>query len=95
MHRKTYKQLCKEREDIIYLQKTGSHHGSLKYILMCIEKEMIPYEIVYRMKLYQRFSNKIPIELIIHIASYGDCIDDISSKFLEEGKLANIDVIDP
>lgn len=109
MNRKTYKQLCDERDAILDEQEKykkgytygriglglGSYYDELYYILKCVEHEMIPYEIVYRMKLYQKFNNKIPLEIIMHIASYGDCIDDIASKFVEEGKPAIIDEIDP
>lgn len=89
---KTYKELCDEREYIIEqreIYKRGhgrisigpdSYYDQLFQILKIVEREMIPYEIRYRFHLYQKLNEKLPVEIILIIASYGDVVDDVASK---------------
>ena len=77
-------------------QRMGLWNGStyldeLMYIRMSIEKEMIPHEIIFRMGFYQKLNIKIPMEIILHIASFGDLIDKSAFHFLEKGTETTLD----
>ena len=102
----TYTLLQYERENIAEkyrqydsLRRMGLYYppymNEIKYTQIGIEKKMIPHEIVNRMKLYYHLNNKIPVELIIHIASFGYIADTVAAKFFEEGKPATLEAVDP
>lgn len=83
---------CKQR---VGLWKDSTYLDELLYICTNIEKDIIPHEIVLRMKFYKELNNKLPMDTITHIASFGDLIDISASNFLEEGIEARIDAVDP
>lgn len=108
--RKTYKQLHEEREAVLdeaeaYKQGTvyqkrmtlwenSDYLSELLYIRMRIEKEMILHQIVETMKLHKRLLIRLPMELVIHIASFGTAEDQVAAQMVEEGKEATLDVVD-
>ena len=80
-------------------QRMGLWNGStyleeLLYIRQRIEKEMIPHEIVDRMKFYKKLENKIPEDAILHIASFGDVVDKSAADFIISGVEATIEAVD-
>jgi hypothetical protein len=109
--RKSYINLCKERdavmdeinnwkENITVCKRIGLWNDStyldeLLYIKSCIEKEMIPYEVVFRMKFYENMYKTIPEDIVLHIASFGDLIDQSAHFFLSKGVKSDINCVDP
>jgi hypothetical protein len=109
--RKTYTQLYEEREAVFdeadaYKQRTvyqkrmglwknSDYLSELLYIRMRIETEMIPHYIVETMKLHKRLLILLPMEIVIHIASFGTIEDQTAIQMVVEGKESTIDVVDP
>lgn len=107
--RKSYKRLQKEHEGILEetlyykqgllenrrmgLWNNSTYLDELYYIRLQVEKDMIPHQIVHQMKIYQQFN--IPIELILHISSFGGMVEQSAACFLEQDIDATIEAVDP
>ena len=108
-YRKTYKQLHQEREAVLdeveaYKQgtvyqkrmglwKNSDYLSELLYIRNQIETEMIPHYIVEMMKLYKRLLIRLPIEIIVHITSFGTIEDQKAIQMVKEGREATLEVV--
>ena len=57
----------------------------LTYKLSNIEKTIMPYEIMYRMQLYNYLMNSLPIDVIYIISTFGDIIDFSAFNYIENG----------
>lgn len=67
------------------LEHWNIYRKELKDCIMEIEMKINVYEIDQRFKLYSKFLDKIPIELISHIADFGDnIVDGCSITMLEQ-----------
>jgi hypothetical protein len=101
MKRQTHSQLLVKQQSLIkeaeYLKSCGMDESleNLLYMQQRIERMIIPHEIVNKMKLYYNLNNKIPIELIIHIASFGDITDIIAVKYVDDNIQPTIEEVDP
>lgn len=109
--RKTYKQLCEEREAVlheaekykqglVYQERIGlwtksDYLSELLYIRQKIESEIVPHYIVEIMKLHKRLLTRLPMELITLIASFGTSEHQIAAQMVKEGNEATLDVVDP
>jgi hypothetical protein len=91
---KLWKQ-CMSGNQRMGLWNKSTYLDDLLYIRQRIEKEMIPYEIVFKMGLYRQLQKRIPNELILHIASFGDYIDSSAVYFIEKETPVTIDAVDP
>jgi hypothetical protein len=76
---------------------SSTYLDELLYIRVSIEKEMIPHQIIMRMKFYQKLETKtgLPDDIILCIALFGDLIDMSAMRFLSKGIKATVDAIDP
>jgi hypothetical protein len=68
----------------LFLNEKYSYFDELSYIIYLIDKEMKPYEILYKIQLYKKLKERIPIELLLYISSFGSNIDKIAVKYLEK-----------
>jgi hypothetical protein len=111
--RKTYKSLCDEHESILEeieawrisgftgnrmgLWSSSTYLDELLYIRKNIEKDMIPHQIVMRMKFYKRLMYKtgLPTDIVLYIASFGDFIDVSAMNFLRKGVKAALENVVP
>jgi hypothetical protein len=67
----------------------------LLYIRKRIEKDIIPYEIMFRTEFYKKLMEKIPDDIILHIASFGDIIDKSAANLIISGEDITLDIIKP
>lgn len=79
---KTYNKLLNERLTILSEMKTKIEcscwdiYTNLEIYLSNVEMKINEYEINERKKVYAKIHEKLPIELVEHIASYGQNITD-------------------
>jgi hypothetical protein len=108
--RKSYKVLIEERESIldeVYTYKHGNsfHYrmglwdkstylDELMYMRQIIEKEIELHEILFKMKLYNKLEEKIPLDIIFEISSFGDNIDMSAVYFNNKGIPAKINKVE-
>lgn len=85
--KENYKNGSSMRKIGFFLNPHYTYFDELGYMLRQIEKEMIPYEILYRLKLYQELYKKIPYQLVVYISKFGDFVDKIACKYLVRFKL--------
>ena len=67
----------------LFLNEKYSYFDELSYIISLIDKEIKPYNILYKIQLYKKLKEKIPIDLLYYISSFGDKIDKIAFKHIE------------
>ena len=79
---------------IMKLWSGSTYLDELFYIRMRIVKEMIPHEIVFRMKLYKNLNNIIHIDIINHIVSFLGLIDKIALHLVNKGIESTLDNVD-
>jgi hypothetical protein len=79
------------------LWNNSTYLDELLYIRQSIEKEMIPHQIVLRMKFYKglEYAKNIPTDITKYIASFGDLIDNSALYFIKKGVDSTIDAVDP
>ena len=73
-----------DRKMGLFLNEKYSYFDELSYIISLIEKDMRPYEILYKIQLYKKLKERIPIELLLYISSFGSNIDKIAVKYIEK-----------
>ena len=93
---KSYKQLLSEREEIldelqlqikikIKCKSWNMYIDELERVLVNIEMRLTKYQIDERVKVYRKLLEKIPIELVSHVASFGhNIVDRCAIHNLEE-----------
>ncbi len=79
---------------IMKLWSGSNYLDELFYIRMRIVKEMIPHEIVFRMKLYKSLNNNIHIDIINNIVSFLGLIDKIALHLINKGIDSTLDNVD-
>lgn len=65
-----------------FINTKYTYYDELSYMLKKVDNDLIPYKILYRMKLYQEINKKITHNLVLYIASFGDFIDKFACKHL-------------
>lgn len=61
---------------------SSTYLDELLYIRMNIEKEITECEIIFRTQFYKSLENKLPEDVIHHIASFGDIVDTTAVNLL-------------
>jgi hypothetical protein len=80
---KYIKGLSVNRKMGLFINEKYSYFDELSYIIKLIDYDIIPYKILYKIQLYKKLKEKIPIDLLYYISSFGDKIDKIAFKHIE------------
>ena len=75
--------MCTNRKMGLFISEKYSYFDELSYIINLIDYDIIHYKILYKIQLYKKLIEKIPIELLYNISVFGDKIDKIAFKYVE------------
>lgn len=73
------------------LWNNSTYFDELWYIHREIEKELTALKIVMRMKVYKHLSKNLPNDVILHITSFGEDVDEAAEYFISTGTNPTID----